>query len=40
VNKIIDYRRIQGKISNIQDLVKDKMISQEQCDKIIPYLEY
>ncbi len=39
VNKILEYRRIQGKILNIQDLVKDKMITQEQCDKIKQYIE-
>jgi competence protein ComEA len=40
VNKILEYRRIQGKISNIQDLVKDKMLTLEQCTKLMPYVEY
>jgi competence protein ComEA len=40
VNKILEYRKIQGKITNIQDLVKDRMLTQEQCNKLVPYIEY
>jgi len=40
INKILEYRRIQNKISNIQDLVKDKMLTKEEADKIAPYIEY
>jgi DNA uptake protein ComE-like DNA-binding protein len=40
INKILEYKRIQGKIVNIEDLVKDKMITREQCDKIAPYIGY
>lgn len=40
INKILEYKRIQTKISNIQDLVKDKMMTKEQADKITPYIEY
>ena len=39
VNKVLEYRRIQIKIVDVQDLVKDKMLSQDQCDKIKPYIE-
>ena len=39
VNKIIEYRRIQLKIDNLQDLVKDKMMTQEQMDRIKAYIE-
>lgn len=40
INKILEYKRIQTKISNIQDLVKEKMMTKEQVDKIAPYIEY
>jgi len=40
VSKILEYRKIQGAITNIQDLVKDKMLTQEQCTKLMPYVGY
>lgn len=40
IYKILEYKRIQTKISNIQDMVRDKMMTKEQADKITPYIEY
>jgi DNA uptake protein ComE-like DNA-binding protein len=40
INKILEYRKIQGKILNIQEIVQNKMITQEQGDKIKSYTEF
>jgi DNA uptake protein ComE-like DNA-binding protein len=39
-NKILEYRKIQGKIQNIQEMIHNKMITQEQGDKIKSYSEF
>lgn len=39
-NKILEYRKIQGKIQNIQEVVQNKMITQEQADKIKSYSDF
>lgn len=38
--RILEYRKIQGKINNIDEMVKNKMITKEEADKIIPYSEF
>ncbi len=40
INKILEYRKIQGKILSIQEIVQSKMITQEQGDKIKSYSEF
>ena len=40
INRILEYRKIQGKINNIDEMVKNKMITQEEADKIKPYSEF
>ncbi|MBI5541818.1 MAG: helix-hairpin-helix domain-containing protein [Bacteroidia bacterium] len=39
-NKIIEYRKIQGKIQNVQEMVYNKMITQDQADKIKSYSDF
>lgn len=39
-NKILEYRKIQGKIQNVQEIVQNKMVTQEQGDKIKSYSEF
>ncbi len=35
--RILEYRKIQGKINNIDEMVNNKMITKEEGDKIKPY---
>jgi len=40
INRLLEYRKIQGKINHIQEVVKNKIISQDEANKISPYIEY
>jgi len=40
INKILEYRKIQGKILNLQEIVKNKMITPEEAEKIEQYSEF
>lgn len=38
--RVLEYRKIQGIINNVDEIVKNKMITQDEADKISPYSEF
>jgi competence protein ComEA len=40
VIRILEYRKIQGKISNIDELYKVKLLEKQVVEKLIPYIQY
>lgn len=40
VDAILKFRRLSGRINNAGEMIKNKLISEETCKKIKPYLEF
>jgi len=40
VEAIMKYRRLSGRINSVEDMMKDKLISDETCRRIKAYLEF
>jgi DNA uptake protein ComE-like DNA-binding protein len=40
VTSILKYRELQGRIENLDELVKNKIITQEKAKKVRPYVEF
>jgi DNA uptake protein ComE-like DNA-binding protein len=40
VGAILKYRELKGKITGINDLIENKLITSEKASKIVPYLKY